>query len=327
MPLLTLAPQAHDALQPAGPQAARIAELWWLVNGVSLFVFVAVLLALAWALWRAPRSTEATPAEREPPQASGRRAAKVVIAGVALSTVLLVWLLVASIATDRALAGLPLQGAVNIRVVAHQWWWQVEYDDPQPDRIFQTANEIRIPVGRPVQVRLESDDVIHSFWVPSLHGKKDLIPGRPTTIQFAAERAGRYRGQCAEFCGLQHAYMAFDVEAVSPEEYEAWAEAQRKPAAEPGDPRAVRGRDLFMSGSCMMCHAIQGTTANARKAPDLTHVASRERLAAGRLGNTPTELAAWITDPQKFKAGVNMPAHPLPADDLAALVAYLGTLK
>jgi cytochrome c oxidase subunit 2 len=229
--------------------------------------------------------------------------------------------------TDRALAHLPLQDALPIRVTAHQWWWEVLYDDPQPGRIFSTANEIHVPVGRPVVVTLLADDVIHSFWVPSLHGKKDLIPGRTNVIEFRADQPGTYRGFCAEFCGLQHAFMSFDVVAMPPQEFDAWAQHQREPAPEPADASARRGRELFLSGSCMLCHAVHGTPANARKAPDLTHVATRERLAAGRIPNTPQDLAAWIADPQKIKPGVNMPAHPLPPDDLQALVAYLGTLK
>jgi len=253
--------------------------------------------------------------------------ARWVTAAVAVSSILLIGLLVASVATDRALAQLPLVDAVNIHVTAHQWWWEVTYDDAQPERMFTTANEIHVPVGRPVLVTLHSDDVIHSFWVPSLHGKKDLIPGRIATIRFRADQAGRYHGQCAEYCGLQHAFMAFEVVAVPPEQFETWAQAQRKPADEPTDAAAQRGRDLFLSGSCMLCHAIQGTTAGARKAPDLTHVASRARIAAGRLPNTPEDLARWIADPHKAKPGVNMPAHLLSNDDLQALVAYLGTLR
>jgi cytochrome c oxidase subunit 2 len=240
---------------------------------------------------------------------------------------LLIGLLVASILTDRALALIPVDDALNVRVAAHQFWWEVVYDDPRPDRVFTTANELYIPVGRPVVVTLEADDVIHSFWIPNLHGKKDLIPGRVATIRFRADRTGEFRGRCAEFCGLQHAFMAFDVVAVSAERFAAWTEARRRPAGNPSGAAAQRGRELFLSGSCMLCHAILGTTANARKAPDLTHVASRAHLAAGRIDNTPQALAAWITDPQRIKPGVNMPAHLLPADDLAALVAYLATLK
>ena len=317
----------HDALQPAGPQAAHIAGLWWLVLAICTVVFVAILVALAWALWRAPRADAATPPEIAPPEATSRRFGRGIAAALGVCIVLLLFLLVASVATDRALASLPLANAVQIHLTAHRWWWEATYDDPKPERIFYTANELRVPVGRPVIVTLDSDDVIHSFWVPSLHGKKDLIPGRTSKITFRADRPGAYRGQCAEYCGLQHAHMGFEVIALPPADYEKWASAQREPAPEPADEKARRGRDLFLSGSCMLCHAVRGTTANGRKAPDLTHVASRTELAAGLLPNTPQALAEWIHDPQAIKPGVNMPAHLLAQADLDALVAYLETLK
>jgi cytochrome c oxidase subunit 2 len=178
-----------------------------------------------------------------------------------------------------------------------------------------------------VIVRLKSTDVIHSLWVPSLAGKRDLIPGRTATLTFQADRPGIYRGQCAEFCGFQHAFMAFEVHAQPQAEYESWRQAQLAPAPEPTDPKAQRGKMLFQSIQCALCHSVQGTIAGARAAPDLTHFASRRTIAAGTLPNTPANLASWISDPHKHKPGVNMPANPLSGDDLAALVAYLGTLK
>ena len=316
----------HDALLPAGPQAAHIADFWWVMFWVCVAVFIAMMIVLAWGVLRAPRSTadmlHVTPTTR-----TERRAAWSVGIAVAVSTLLLLGLLVGSVATDRALAQLPRNDALNVHVTAHDWWWEVTYDDADPTRMFSTANEMRIPVGRPVVVTLDAADVIHSFWVPSLAGKKDLIPGRRSTLELRADQPGEYRGQCAEFCGLQHAFMSFTVFALSSADYEAWVDAQRKPAAAPSDPVAQRGRDLFLSGSCMLCHAIAGTTAGGRKAPDLTHVASRARLAAGRLPNTAADLEQWIRDPQRIKPGVNMPAHPLQDPDLKALVAYLETLR
>jgi cytochrome c oxidase subunit 2 len=285
------------------------------------------MIALAIAMWRAPRARVESGGHIEPAATDEMRRGRRVGFAIALATVLLVGLLAASIVTDRALATLPLENAVNVSITAHQWWWDIRYDDPEPSQAFSTANELYVPVGRPVIATLTADDVIHSFWVPSLHGKKDLIPGRTATIRFRADAPGHYRGACAEFCGWQHAHMYFEVVAVPPAEYDAWVEAQRKPAAEPTDETAKRGRDLFLSGSCMMCHAIQGTSASAHRAPDLTHVAARSRLAAGAIDNTPGELAAWILDPQKIKPGVNMPANPIEPQDLQALVAYLETLK
>ena len=326
MNLALAAASAHDALAPAGPQAAHIAHLWWIILWVATAVTVAILLVLAWALWRAPRGTAETPPAQPSPE-SERRAVRRVGAAVATSGVLLVGLLVASFATDRALARLPLEGAVNLHVTAHQWWWDVVYEDADPTRIFRTANEIHVPVGKPVVVTLDSVDVIHSFWVPSLAGKKDLIPGRTSRFEFRADEPGRYLGMCAEFCGFQHAKMAFEVVAMPAAEYDQWAEAQRKPAADPVDEKAKRGRELFMSGSCMLCHEVRGTTAGGRKAPDLTHVASRDKLAGGAVPNRSGSLAGWIVDPQQAKPGANMPPHPLPGEDIAALVAYLETLK
>jgi cytochrome c oxidase subunit 2 len=178
-----------------------------------------------------------------------------------------------------------------------------------------------------VIVELNAADVIHSFWVPNLHGKKDLLPGQTTTIRLRADRAGTYRGLCAEFCGLQHAWMDYAVVAEPQADFDAWSARQRQDAPEPADEATKRGRDLFLSGSCMLCHAIQGTPGGGRQAPDLTHIASRASLGAGRLANTAENLAAWIRDPQQFKPGVNMPAHPLPDADMNALVAYLETLQ
>jgi cytochrome c oxidase subunit II len=315
------------ALHPAGVQAAHIAQLWWFTVAICGVVFLAVLAALLIALRRAPRATESTPADVASLREGEPRVRRPVIGAVALSVAGLFALLVGSVATDRALANMSLVNAVGIEVVGHQWWWDVRYDDPDPSRSFYTANEIHIPVGRPVLLTLKSDDVIHSFWVPNLHGKKDLIPGRTATLQLRADQPGTYRGQCAEFCGAQHAFMAFQVVAEAPEQFEKWAEAQRQPAGEPQAAQQAKGRELFLSGSCMLCHAIQGTTAQGRKAPDLTHVASRSTLAAGTIPNDPQHLAEWIADPQKYKPGVNMPAHSVPKEQLDSIVAYLGSLK
>jgi cytochrome c oxidase subunit 2 len=255
------------------------------------------------------------------------RLRRTVNTAVAITILLLLVLLAASVFTDRALARLPLKDAINIEVTAHQWWWTVKYVNGPVSETFETANEIHVPVGRPVVVQLHSDDVIHSLWVPSLAGKRDLIPGRTATLAFQADRPGLYRGQCAEFCGFQHAFMAFEVHAHAPAEYEAWRQQQLAPAPEPSEANAQRGKALFQSVSCALCHSVQGTLAQGRKAPDLTHFASRRTIAAGTLPNTPGNLASWIADPHKHKPGVNMPAHPLSGEDLAALVAYLGTLK
>ncbi len=306
----------QNALAPFGPYAERIAELWWLTLGICAAVFAAVMVAFALALWRGRAGS-----------AFGKSPHLAVAGAVGFSAVLLVFLIAASVLTDRALAKISDDGALKIEVTAQQWWWQARYDDATPARMFVTANEIHIPVGRPVTLTLKSNDVIHSFWVPNLHGKKDLIPGRVATLTVKADKAGTYRGQCAEFCGHQHARMAFLVIAQPPEEYEAWAQAQRRPAPEPADARRQRGRELFVLGACAMCHAITGTPANGRLGPDLTHLAGRQTLAAGTLPNNADSLRSWIEDPQKIKPGVRMPASQLAREDMQALLAYLESLE
>jgi cytochrome c oxidase subunit II len=317
----------QSALQTTGVQASHILDLWRLTLGVCGFVFAAILIAFLYALWRAPRGAEHTPADVSSLTQPERGIHRTVLWAVGLSTVLLCVLLAADVATNRALARLKLEDAVNIELVGHQWWWEARYANSKASDSFTTANELHIPVGRPVIIRLTSSDVIHTFWVPSLHGKKDMIPGRTAHIQLRADKPGVYRGQCAEFCGLEHAMMAMLVVADPPHEYDAWAALQRKTAPPPSTPETMRGQQVFLTTTCVMCHTIQGTTANARMGPDLTHLASRNTIASGVLPNTKGHLAGWITDPQRIKPGVNMPANPLPPDDLQALLAYLETLK
>jgi cytochrome c oxidase subunit II len=320
-------PGIHDALHAFGPQAGNIVDLWRVFLVVCTVVFAAVLVALILALRRAPRIVAPEPPDLSTLNVPEPRVRRNVTTAVAIVVLGLLVLLAASVFTDRALARMSLKDAVHIEVTAYQWWWSVKYNDGPVSQTFSTANEIHVPVGRPVIVTLKGGDVIHSLWVPSLAGKRDLIPGRTASITFRADHPGIYRGQCAEFCGFQHAFMAFEVHADAPADYETWRQQQLQPAAEPGDPQAQRGRMLFQSIQCAMCHAVQGTIAQGHMAPDLTHLASRRTLAAGALPNTPGNLAAWIADPQKHKPGVNMPPNPMSGADLAALVAYLETLK
>ncbi|MGJ7917059.1 cytochrome c oxidase subunit II [Massilia sp. LXY-6] len=317
----------QDALRPAGIQAEHIGSLWNLTLGLCSVVFVLVLAACLFAVWRAPRAgagTEPDVSSLAGPEPRTWRTIKWATGAAALG---LVGLLVGDVLTSRALARLPLQDAVNIELVGHQWWWEARYRDADPSREFSTANELHIPVGRPVVLTLRSNDVIHSLWIPNLQGKKDLIPGRTATLRLRADRAGTYRGQCAEFCGLEHALMALLVEAEPNQRYEAWAAQQRRPAAQPTDPVAQRGLAVFLGKSCVMCHAITGTTANAHLGPDLTHLAGRRTIASGMFPNNRGHLGGWIADPQSMKPGVNMPANNLPPDDLQALLVYLETLK
>jgi len=221
--------------------------------------------------------------------------------------------------------------AYPIAIHAKQFEWQVTYPgaDGQlgtPDD-FTVRNQLHVPVGRPVVFTMEGPDVIHSLWVPPLHGKKDLIPGHATSLWIKADRPGAFGGQCAEFCGYQHAHMRLLVIAESRGAFDAWLARQRRPAPEPTDAQARRGRDVFLTGPCAICHTIVGTPAAARLGPDLTHLAGRTTLAAGTLPNTPGHLAGWIIDPQRIKPGVHMPSIGLDGADLQALLAYLGSLK
>jgi cytochrome c oxidase subunit 2 len=326
LPTLSFAQRRlQDTLSPAGPQAAQVLQLGHLIFWMCSGVLVAIVLATLWALWHAPKADARTPAPGSLPAEPGRRRA--VNVALALSVAGLLVLVAASVFTDRALARLPLQGAVHIELTGHQWWWEARYDDAEPTRVFTTANELHIPVGRPVILTLQGTDVIHSLWVPNLGGKKDLIPGRTTTVTLQADHPGTYRGQCAEFCGLQHAWMALEVVAEDPVAFDAWAQAQRQPAPAPTDAPRLRGQAVFMGSTCAMCHAIEGTDAAGNQAPTLTHVGSRRMLAAGRLPNNAGQMAAWITNPQAYKPGVNMPAHQFSREDLQALVAYLQGLK
>jgi cytochrome c oxidase subunit 2 len=314
---------AQSALDPQGPQAAQLAKLFWIFTAVCAAVWFAVMLVLLVGLVRR------RPARPDPLRLDPRteRRSLAVVGGAVVATLLTVIALTAlSYLSQRQLYARE-RPAVTIKVTGQQWWWDVRYEADAPGQTVTTANEIYIPVGQPVTVKLAATDVIHSFWVPSLAGKKDLIPGRTATMSFRADQPGRYRGQCAEFCGYQHAFMAFEVIVDPPATYDAWANAQRTAPPEPADKIAQRGRDVFLGSTCIMCHAIEGTTAAARKGPDLSHVGGRSTIAAGTLPNRPAELARWIANPQDFKPGVNMPATPLSSDDMTALVAYLGSLK
>jgi len=236
-------------------------------------------------------------------------------------------LLVADLFVGRALQPPRTGDALTIKVTARQWWWQFEYLDRDPSKGFITANELHLPVGRPVQLLLQSADVIHSFWIPSLQGKKDLVPGHQTSLWLTPDQPGIYRGQCAEFCGYQHAHMGLLAVVESPEAFAKWQEAQRLSAAPPSTESQKRGQQVFLTRTCVMCHTIQGTPANSRVGPPLTHLASQQTIAAGAFPNTRGHLAGWIMNPQAMKPGVRMPANPLSPDELQSLLDYLETLK
>jgi len=321
------APLEHSALAPAGIQAEHIARLWNLTLVVCGVVFAGVLVGVLFALLRRRRAEHTTPPNLTSYAAPERRTQRAVAGASALSVVLLVGLIVADVSTDRALSTLPVSNALHIDLTGWQWWWQAHYAADAGRPAFVTANELHIPVGRPVVIALGAGDVIHSFWVPNLHGKKDLLPGIASTIEFRADREGVYDGPCAEFCGTEHALMALRIVAESPARYAAWAATQSASAAVPTDALAARGMQVFERSPCASCHSVRGTSAQGLLAPDLTHLMSRQTLAAGALPNDAADLARWISDPNAVKPGTTMPAVHLSSPDLQALVAWLTTLK
>jgi cytochrome c oxidase subunit 2 len=318
----------QSALDPKGPKAATVSHLTLFLVITAAVVYVIVIGALFLALRRASgRPVAFARDDSEEPGRERNRVRWVTIAVGASALVLLLFMFV-DVSAARSISQVGGLRPLRIDVVGHQWWWEVKYpDEANPQNIVETANEIHVPVGRPVFLKMTSRDVIHSFWAPNLDGKKDLIPGHETRTWFRADTAGVYRGQCAEFCGHQHAKMAFFIVAEPRAKFESWLTSQQSPASTPGDSLAQAGERVFLSGTCAMCHAISGTGASSHYGPDLTHLASRRTIAAGSLPNTVGNLAGWILDPQSIKPGAKMPANQLDPQALQALLAYLGTLK
>jgi len=320
--LLAACDGPQSILAPVGPAAGRLADLTWVLFIMGALVLALVTALLLYALLRRQRSPF-------PPTPEGdRRSTRwIVIGGVVFPGVVLSVLFVYVLQVQRAAGRPPADPDLVIEVIGNRWWWGVRYLSAGASREFETANEIHIPVGRPVRIRLVSRDVIHSFWVPRLQGKRDLIPGRVNGTWIQADAPGVYRGQCAEYCGLQHAKMGLLVIAQPPAEFAAWYAQQLRPAAPPADSIARRGQAVFSESGCAVCHTIRGTDARGELGPDLTHLASRRTLAAGTIPNTRGHLAGWIADPQALKPGNLMPAVPLDAADLQALLHYLETLR
>lgn len=315
----------QTTLSPAGPQAARIHALDRTYLVVVTAVFVLVVAAMAWALLRRRRPAEA-PIVCDP--TGERPLARTIAVATGLTVAILFGLLVASVATGRALNFGSPSDALVVTVRGHQFWWEIQYQDPLPSNLVVDANELHLPVGRPIKLELASVDVIHSLWIPNLHGKTDLIPGHANVTVLQVDQPGEYRAQCAEFCGYEHAKMAMIVIAHPAAEFDAWLAARRAPPPPPPtDPTLARGQDVFLRASCPMCHTVRGTSASATIGPDLSFVGARKTIGAGALDNGPGALAGWIVDPQGIKPGVHMPANPLPGEDLQALIAWLGSLR
>jgi cytochrome c oxidase subunit 2 len=313
-------------LDPAGPMAAQVENLWWFIFWIAVAVFVIVMAFISGAAAARRVRGQAEPEIAPDPDAEQFRV-RIVITATVITIIVLFAILGYSVLTGKQMNALASKNPVSIQVIGHQWWWEVRYPNPDPSMWVTTANEIHVPVGVPIVVQTSSRDVIHSFWAPNIQGKRDLVPGHSSAIWMQVDKQGTYRGQCAEFCGHQHAHMAFYIVAESPEKFQQWLEAQRKPARDPSDEVQKRGQEVFLKSTCVMCHTVRGTAAGSRVGPDLTHIGSRLSLAAGTLPNTPGTLGGWIADPQAIKPGVRMPPNALPSQDLQALVQYLHSLK
>jgi cytochrome c oxidase subunit II len=306
------------SLDPQGPVAETMADLWWLMLALGGAVFVLVVALLVVGLFRKRRSSES-----EPLSDAAVSRAWLVGGGIVLPVVVLIAILIATVAAMRDTGKDAQAEALVVEVIGHQWWWEIRY----PEAGFTTANELHIPVGRPVALRLTSEDVIHSFWVPRLAGKIDMLPDGVNTLILQADEPGVHDSKCAEFCGLQHAQMDLVLVAEPTDRFNAWISAQSQPASAPTGALARRGADLLVEGDCSLCHTVRGTPADGVTGPDLTHVAGRPAIGAGAVPNTPANLKRWIRNPHVIKEGVKMPASDLTEQELDAVVAYLETLE
>lgn len=305
----------QSALITAGPNAEAIRTLTWIMFAGGAAIFLLVLAFTAHAVFGGTRRG----------WMSGHRF--VIMFGVAMPVAVLTVLLVYGLMlTGRSAA--RETPAARIEVVGERWWWRVNYLGPRGERQLVSANEIRVPVGAPVEFILKSNDVIHSFWVPSLAGKLDMIPGRVNRYQFSASRPGVYRGQCAEYCGAQHALMAFYVVAVERDKFQTWLADQKRPASDPVTELGVKGRELFLASGCGACHTVRGTAASGLIGPDLTHLGSRKSIGAGSFPNNAGTVAGWIASAQHLKPGALMPSFSnLGGEELRAIAEYLEGLK
>ncbi|MEG9437903.1 cytochrome c oxidase subunit II [Edaphobacter sp. HDX4] len=324
----------QSTFQSHGPAARSIAGLSWFMTILFLIITLVMWGLVGYAFYRRRGSL----AEHEPISVTGGQA-WIAIGGIAVPLLVLGVLFVLGLQLLRDFPIHGMHGAgkhsqmqytmkPEIRIIGHQWWWEIHYLNDEPSKQFTTANELHLPVGRPVNIEVETRDVMHSFWVPALHGKVDLIPGQPNYIRLEASQAGEYEGQCAEFCGEEHSRMRLLAVAQPQSDYQAWLAGQRKAGAEPTTADAVEGQKIFLSGPCAMCHQVRGTIAGGRVAPDLTHLASRQLIAANSYKNNDAYLEAWITHAQSLKPGAEMPnLTQFSGEQLHDLVAYLRQLQ
>jgi cytochrome c oxidase subunit II len=306
----------QSVLAPHGPEARDIVQLWWVMAGGAVVIWLLVIGCAVYATCIRPREHE---------EFAGT--AFIVGGGVILPVAVLSPLLIYSFLLAREQAAI-VGNALRIEVIGNQWWWEVRYFPSGADEPVIGANEVRLPAGQPVEVTLRARDVIHSFWIPNLAGKTDMIPGRVNRMVVQAETPGVFRGQCAEYCGGPHALMAFYAVAMPPPDFEAWLEREARPATVPEEEFLARGHELFLESGCGTCHTIRGSLANGQLGPDLTHVGGRVSLGAGILPNNVGSIAGWIAATQHIKPDNLMPSFDFfPGSELRALAAYLESLK
>jgi cytochrome c oxidase subunit 2 len=306
----------QSTLDPAGRGAERIADIFWWMTISGVVIWFAVILLTVWAI-------------RTPPDAHNQRRTNFLIigGGAIVPALVLAALLVYGLAPIPELLAPTPEGSLKIAVSGEQWWWRIGYRVPDGEPIV-LANEIRLPVGEPVEFQLESPDVIHSFWIPSLGGKIDMIPGRVTRLALTPTRTGVFRGACAEYCGTSHALMSFYVVVEEKEAFDRWLAHQQAPALTPTATVAARGQELFLANGCGACHTIRGTPANGVVGPDLTHVGGRLSVGAGILPNDIQAIVRWIARTEHTKPGVLMPHFGmLPEEELQAMAVYLKGLE
>jgi cytochrome c oxidase subunit 2 len=313
----------QSTLNARGPEADHLAWLFWFFTIFCGVVWVLVLVALLWGVTGSQALPRLDPILLD--QRYERRTAHIVAGLVGATVVCLAILTVVSFWQDARLSA-RVRPYVKIEVIGHQWWWQIRYLDPDPSRAFTTANEIHVPVNTPVSLKLLAHDVIHSFWVPNLAGKMDLIPGQTNVLMISASRPGVYRGQCAEFCGTQHAKMGLRIVAQNANDFAEWRRQQLQPARVDADLNGA-GKQAFFASGCFLCHTVRGTDAAGRLGPDLTHVGSRMALAADTIPNSVGHVAGWIADPQAIKPGNFMPQMTIKPGDVDVLSHYLEALK
>lgn len=317
----------QTALGGEALESANFLTLFAVFVAVCTIMYLLLVGGLFAALWHGRRARDPLTIDTGRHHDNAPLIKPLLIGWCALIAVGLAVLTVMSFLTDRSNAAVAMKPQLIVTVTANQWWWDVQYMTPEASKIIRTANEIHLPVGVRAEITLQSNDVIHSFWVPNLAGKQDLIPGRVTDIQVLPRKAGLYRGQCAEFCGVQHAHMALDVTVESKSDFERWVAAQQRVAFAPATPLELAGYRYFTTRECSACHNVSGTPASGTVGPDLTHFASRRSIAAGTLPMSTGNLYGWVADPQSQKPGNHMPTIGLEPKELHEVVAYLARLK